>query len=256
MINDYHIHTRFSHDSDTEPAELCARAQEMGLSAIGFSEHADFDPKDPMVDYFDYDKCEAAVNRLRRDFPKLDILFGIEIDYRSWLKDEIADFLRRHPFDYTIGSVHYIVDYLALEKQLENRAEHELYTAYFREVAACAAGGLFDILGHADYIKRVAEKRYGPYAANDHAALLAEIIDAVIANEMALESNTKGLRSGLREPYPNYDLLELYAARGGRKVILGSDAHNPEELCCDFDQVAEKVKQMGLELWEPSPGKR
>jgi histidinol-phosphatase (PHP family) len=254
IINDYHIHSALSHDSETPAVDFVSRATELGLTAIGLSEHKDFDPADPMRGYFDYQAAKQNIDKLRRDNPQLTICFGLEVDYRSWLQEEIADYLRQHPFDYTIGSVHYIVKYKTLEKQLAENQERELYESYFREVSACARSGLFDILGHADYVKRVAEKQYGPYHLDDYLGQAQEIVDAALANNMVLESNTKALRAGLTEPFPNYSLLELYAARGGKKLILGSDAHQPHELCHEFTSVWEHVRQMGLELWQPTLG--
>ena len=57
--------------------------------------------------------------------------------------------------------------------------------------------------------------------------------------------------AGLAEPYPSHDLVELYAARGGKKIALGSDAHQAGELCQGFQAVWERAEALGLELWEP-----
>ena len=251
IINDYHIHSRLSHDTETDPDDYPPRAMELGLSAIGFSEHKDFDPNDPMRDYFDYAKCLATVEELRGRYPTLHISLGIEIDYRSWLEEEIRDFLRQNRFDYAIGSVHYIVDYRPLEEQAQGREQHEVYESYFREVLACARSGLFNVLGHADYIKRVGEPCYGPYRPDDYAPLLQEIMQAAVDNSLALEINTKALRSGLAEPYPGREMVKLFADSGGRLVAPASDAHGPDELCFAFDAVGKQVKDMGLDLWNP-----
>ncbi len=254
VINDFHLHSTLSHDSDTAPADFTRRAHELGLSAIGFSEHKDFDPADPQRDYFDYDKTKTSIDKLRRDNPDIQVLFGLEVDYRSWLEEEIAAFLKAHPFDYVIGSVHYISEYKPLTVQLADQPQDQLYQNYFREVAACAKSGLFDILGHADYVKRVAEERYGPYSLAEHHSILEEIVDAAISHELVLESNTKALRLGLSEPFPSYDLLKLYAEHGGKKITLASDAHKPEEMCYKFKEVWQKVEPFGLELWQPTVG--
>ena len=114
MINgyyaiDYQVHSFRSHDGKASIAEQCARAVEIGLDEIGFSEHKDFDPADPVVDYFDYEAYQTEIEAARQQLgEKLKIRAGVEIDYQIWFESEIAAYLDAHPFDFVIGSVHYV----------------------------------------------------------------------------------------------------------------------------------------------------
>ena len=66
---------------------------------------------------------------------------------------------RRHPWDYFIGSVHYISDSWAIDNPAEiarwkDREPLEVWTAYFERLTLAAESGLFDIIGHADLCKK------------------------------------------------------------------------------------------------------
>ena len=43
MIGDYHVHTKFSSDCNSEPEELIKKAISLGMNEICFTDHVDFD---------------------------------------------------------------------------------------------------------------------------------------------------------------------------------------------------------------------
>src|SRR5580658_561480 len=106
---DYQVHSLRSHDGKASIMEMCERAAAIGLDEIGFSEHKDFDPADPVVDYFDYDAYMQEILQARERWEgQLKIRAGVEIDYQIWFEDKIANYLDSHPFDFVLGSVHYV----------------------------------------------------------------------------------------------------------------------------------------------------
>ena len=48
---DYHLHSRFSPDSQTEMETVCRRAVEMGIGEICSTDHVDFLPEDVAYNY-------------------------------------------------------------------------------------------------------------------------------------------------------------------------------------------------------------
>src|SRR5258708_33812926 len=105
---DYQVHSHRSHDGKASTREQCLRAVEIGLDEIGFSEHKDFDPADPVADYFEYDRYAQEIARAREEFAgTLTIRMGGEVDYQRWFEDRIRDYLAAHTFDFVIGPVHY-----------------------------------------------------------------------------------------------------------------------------------------------------
>src|SRR5690349_16296500 len=85
---DYQVHSIRSHDGRASILEQCERAVRIGLDEIGFSEHKDFDPADPVVGYFDYDAYMTEIEAARRTFGNtLAIRVGVEIDYQKWFEE-------------------------------------------------------------------------------------------------------------------------------------------------------------------------
>jgi histidinol-phosphatase (PHP family) len=99
---DTHLHSRISSDSEMGLQAACRQALKLGLKALVFTEHADFDPSDQGYGYYDdrmYNEelAEARVAMGR----SLKIYKGIEITYQPQYRQKIFDFIHRHQFDFT-----------------------------------------------------------------------------------------------------------------------------------------------------------
>lgn len=227
---DLHVHTCLSHDGSGTVEDHCRAALARGIRVIGFTEHVDFDPADPGFGYYDYEACVSAIMDARRRFGRdLEILMAVEIDYQDWFEEDIARFLRRHAFDYVIGSVHAVgAQRLMGAEYCAGRTAHQAYADYFAAVRKSAASGLFDVIGHPGYATR---RGIGVYGEPDYAALRDEIREAlqtIVDSGTCLEINGAGLRHAQAEPYPGRAILAAFRDLGGRKVTLGSDSHQPE----------------------------
>ena len=91
---DYHMHTPLCRHATGEPTEYAARAVELGLPEIGFSDHNPM----PVDDYDDWrmfldqlDTYVESVERARREHPQLSIRLALEVDYvlgcEEWVRD-------------------------------------------------------------------------------------------------------------------------------------------------------------------------
>ena len=252
---DYQVHSTCSHDGRATLAEQCARAVEIGLDEIGFSEHKDFDPEDPVVDYFDYDRYMGEIEAQRAKWgDRLRIRAGVEIDYQKWFEDRISEYLDAHAFDFVIGSVHY-VDRLTVMNEAYNRTRDAAtaYRDYFATVRDSVDCGLFDILGHLEYANRRGLAAWGPYDMHNYESELSDLMDRVIARGLTLEINTAGLHQGLDVTYPIRDTVALYAQSGGKLLSIGSDAHHPDQLGHAYGTAARIALDCGLDhvrTWE------
>src|SRR6266849_2824575 len=115
---DYHMHTPLCRHAQGEPSELAAQAVKMGLTEIGFSDHSpmerdDFD--DWRMRASQLDEYVVAVDKARKDFPSLTIKLALEVDYLPGHEDWIRELAARHPWDYFIGSVHYVSETWAVD---------------------------------------------------------------------------------------------------------------------------------------------
>lgn len=236
---DTHVHTRHSCDSKMDPSEACHRALELGLRALIFTEHMDFDPTDEGFGFYDVRAIESSLDRCRREFPEMKIFRGVEVTYQPQYRDIIADFVRQGKFDYTIGSVHMIGcgDISRKERQEDyfgGRSESEAYGAYFQEVRLTAESGLFDALGHLDLCKKYGVLHYGPFDWKRYREPIEEILGLVASRGMVLELNTSGLRQNPQDTYPNLEVIKRFQDLGGRYVFLASDAHESSHLAFGF----------------------
>lgn len=243
---DTHLHTRHSCDSDLEPSEACRRALELGLKALIFTEHMDFDPSDEGFGYYDAMAIRQSLEDCRRKYPELAIFRGVEVTYQSKFHKQIARFLKNGNFDYSIGSVHMIGegDISRQERQaayFEDRSQDLAYGSYFEEVRQAAASGLFDALGHLDLCKKYGVLHYGPFDWRRYRSRIEEILGIVASAGRVLELNTSGLRQNPGDTYPNLEVIKLFRELGGGLVFLASDAHSGPQIAYGFERFKDII---------------
>jgi len=219
---DYHLHTRFSIDSDLDPLLLCATAVKEGYGEIGLCEHVDFDPDDRGFGYYDDEAYSRVVEELQARYEgRLTVLKGIEVDFQERYLEAIARFVRRHEFDYVMGSVHYLDGHFIDERGFAARSLEETYRIYERETRALLAAGLFDILGHLDYIRSRGLGMVRPAELDRYTPLMVELAVEAARAELVLEVNVKGDRAAV----PTVEAIGAYLEAGGPGVTVGSDSH-------------------------------
>src|SRR5699024_3627334 len=92
---DYHVHTKFSPDSNADIVAYINRAKKLGLKHVLFTDHIDFGTLDPYFRDIDFDEYFKIMKELesRYDFP---IKIGVEIGYEKNCKNEIEEFLHQY----------------------------------------------------------------------------------------------------------------------------------------------------------------
>ena len=93
------------------PTELARHAAALGLTEIGFSDHSpmrrdDFD--DWRMSFSKLEEYVESVRQAQKNFPGLSIKLALEVDYLPGHEEWIRELAGLHPWDYFIGSVHYI----------------------------------------------------------------------------------------------------------------------------------------------------
>ncbi len=246
---DYHMHTPLCRHARGEPGEYAKRALEIGLTEIGFSDHSPM----PQVDFDDWrmnpgqlDEYIAKVRQAQKDFPGLTIRLALEVDYLPGGEDWICELAARHPWDYFIGSVHYVSDDWVVDNPNEiskwkSRDPFEVWSVYFERLAKAAETGFFEIIGHVDL-----PKKFGHRPPQDCTPLYEKFLNAAKKNHCAIELNTAGLRKDCREIYPSRQILEL-AFKKGVPITFGSDAHAPEEVGMNFAEAIQLARSVGYQ---------
>jgi histidinol-phosphatase (PHP family) len=246
VIVDYHMHLRNEReeiDHTVEAVErFCEVAAERGIDEIGFSEHVYyFRQSRPLwtVPYqtercvYDLDAyCDAVAEAKRRGLP---VKLGLEVDYVQGREEETRTLLAPYPWDYLIGSVHFI-DGHGIDGPpplVDAVGPEETWRRYESTLSAAAASGLFDTLGHPDVVKM-----FGPtleWAWSD----LIQALDGV-----CLEVSSAGLHKRHGRLYPEPALLQA-AHEAGVAITLASDAHAPQNVGRDLDRAIEHARAAG-----------
>src|SRR4051794_11915431 len=86
-----------------------------------------------------------------------DLKLGIEMDFLPGREDRIQNFLDGRPWDFVVGSVHFLRDESVDQDRWDvwDRAgsADEVWRRYFETAAEAARSGLFDVLAHPDLVK-------------------------------------------------------------------------------------------------------
>ena len=255
MIVDYHLHLRDSEERVDHTVEAVERfvdgAADRGLDEIGFTEHIYYfgqtrslwdEPYMLERCLYDLDQYVAAVIEAKgRGLP---VKLGLEVDYAAGRERDLADVLEPYPWDYLLGSVHY-VDGFPVDQEpglVEKLGAAEAWRRYFVWLRNAARSGLFDSLAHPDLAKH-----HGPRPDAESVQWLhEETADAIEAAGVCVEVSASGLHKPVGQLYPDEPLLEACHARGV-PITLGSDAHVPQNVGRDLDRAVGFARRAGYE---------
>jgi histidinol-phosphatase (PHP family) len=246
---DYHIHSKFSVDSEANMEAACQAAIARGMSEIAFTDHLDFGPDDSSG-YFHAAEYLAAIDRCRVRYDgRLVVRAGVEVGEPHLFAAEASAVVANGDFDIVLGSAHYADGLQAA--WLEDFFEQPLrqaYESYFRQVVDLSAAGDFDVLGHIDLVKRDARKFGKPYDGPEpYADMIRTALRSLVERGKGVELNTSPLRRGHPEPCPSLQILRWYRELGGEILTLGSDAHSPSAVGAHADVAIEIAKAAGFE---------
>jgi len=261
---DGHVHTEWSWDAASGSMERsCARAVELGLPSIAFTEHADFtswviDPevkarmrprnaarigadgrfRPPPLDAAAYLAC---VQRCRELFPGLRVLSGAEVGEPHWHEEQVKALLGAGTFDRVLGSVHSLdttgtrlVDFL-----FDRTRPADLIRAYLAEVLRLVESAApFAVLAHIDYPVRYWPKEAPGFDPARFEGEYRTVLGALARSGRALEVNT-------RVPLPPAIVRWWYEA-GGAALVFGSDAHEPSAVARRFADQAAVAEAAGF----------
>jgi histidinol-phosphatase (PHP family) len=247
----------------------CARAVELGLPAVAFTEHLDhavwrialqgsyvMEHLSALADAdglltppaFDAAGYLETIERCRDRFPELRILSGLELGEPHRHAEQIAQVLAVGRFDRLLGSLHTLPDEGVLAEPwgiYPHRDPAEVMRAYLADVATMvSASDVFSVLAHIDYpVRSWPAETAGPF---DPAAFEAEFRHALrltAQSARALEVNT-------RLPL-HATVLTWWHEEGGDAITFGSDAHLPALVGHGFREAAQLAQAHGFRPGRP-----
>ena len=228
---DFHMHSRVSFDSMANPGDMVRAAEINGLREICFTDHYDYN-SDPRIapDLFKIVDYAREYDELSSD--KLLIRRGVEFGLTNWNQKELDCFLMQRPFDFVIGSVHYVggfdpyyPDYWA------GKTLKEAFTEYLEQTLACVRlHDNYDVLGHLNYVCKSAHNpSHESLKYADYADLCDEIMKTLVSKGKGMEINTSGV-DRVGDFLPSKLFLKRFKELGGEIVTVGSDAHDPSRV--------------------------
>ena len=241
------MHSNFSCDCKAAMADMCQAAVDHKVPEIGFTEHYDLTPGEDCPDWFKLEPWAAELARVREQFRgQLIVRAGIELGEPHLFQAECAAMLQRYPFDYALGSVHWVGAESIFDKNYFRRPAREAFRLFFEELERMTRAGGFDILCHFDVPVRVGFSVYGYYDPKEHADSIRPVLKNVVEQGIALDINTKGLDIPANVLTPGLDILRWYVELGGERVTFGSDAHRPVRVGDDIDVAIDVARAAGL----------
>jgi histidinol-phosphatase (PHP family) len=258
VLTDYHLHLR--PDDPGTPAERHFTAEnaeryrsvasERGIAELGVSEHvhrfsAALDVwTHPFWREQAVDDIDAYCQFVRE---QTDLRLGIEADFIPGREERMANLLQARPFDYVVGSVHFIAEYAVDHEDydiwLATGDPERVWRRYFDAVAGSAASGLFDIVAHPDLVKIWGPAR--PLPDGDLRRFYEPAVSAIADAGVAVEVSTAGLRKPVGELYPAAAFLEL-CAEAGCPIALSSDAHVPADVGFGYELALAELERVGI----------
>lgn len=258
MLTDYHVHLR--PDGDGTPASeyftaanasrYREAAEQRGIAELGASEHVyrfrqALDVwQHPFWRENAHDDLDAYCDFVAEQGLKV----GVEADFVPGTEDRMANLLDGRPWDYVIGSVHFVgdeaVDHPDWDIWSARSADPEkIWRRYFEWLGEAARSGLFDILAHPDLVKVWGADR--PRPDGDLRRFYELAIDGIAESEIAVEVSTAGLRKPVGERYPAEPFLAM-CLEAGCPVALSSDAHVPEHLGFEYEPTVAWLVDQGV----------
>lgn len=252
MLTDYHSHLEKGTLTIDYLKQFVDTAKEKGIQEFGISEHAYhfYETKNivskPWMEERRYYKMDDYVNLFKRaDQLELDVRMSIEMDYTPGRHDEMETFIKTYPFDYVIGSVHWVddfgIDLAEYRKEWDRRDLYETYRSYYDQIVTLAESNLFDIVGHIDLVKIF------KYVPTDQEFLFEQyerITDALKNSKTCVEISSAGLRKPVGRIYPEPELLSL-CYKKGIPIVLSSDAHEPHQVGENYESTIKLAKEIG-----------
>jgi histidinol-phosphatase (PHP family) len=253
MPLDAHLHTEQSPDSAVPIDVYAALAVERGIAEICITDHVDFDPRDPAYAYSRFEDRERVVRGAAERWARegVAIRFGAELTYNRRWDAAVREHLKRHRYDYVIGSVHDWPESPYWPSRVRDwvtgRSLDEVLAPYYAEIIAAARSGLFDTIGHLDVVKRYLHPFITAADLAKRPDLQEPALRAIIEAGVSLEVNSSGLRYPGAETYPSATVVARYRELGGERVVVGSDAHSRAAFAARLDESYRHLTAAGFE---------
>lgn len=235
---DSHVHSKFSEDSNESIENIVKNPKKSG---VVITDHMDINASPRFI--FDVDKFYREYIKYRND----KLLLGIEIGLTKETEEEARAVCDRIPYDYILGSVHFINGYDLYYPDIYKIYEkEELYRLYLETILySINKNPYIDSLAHIDYICRYSRYDDKEIRYSDYKDIIDDILNSLLENNIILELNTRRLNE--KEAYDSLkEIYKRYKVLGGKYVTIGSDAHSSALIGNNFSSAEGMLGDLDL----------
>jgi len=264
VAKDFHVHEHHSSDAPGATAEgYCRVAEERGIEEIGFATHFIITGPDTNVgisqelipEYFDeIEKARASTD--------VELRVGLEVDYFPGEERRLESVLDEYPFDFILGSLHYIRGYDIGSRSgsidfFSGRRIEDALEVYFDGWREAVESGLFDIMAHPDYFRKFLHLALHEHPAfEEYGSTVFEAIESLRSYGVGVEVNSSGYRHGIGDCYPVLEFMSAVREAGVDAAMIGSDAHAVDGLGVKLDEAVKRLEAVGYSHVSVYEGRR
>jgi histidinol-phosphatase (PHP family) len=185
----------------------------------------------------------------------IEVKIGFEIDFIEGQSEKHRKFLDKYlnRVDFIIGSIHNIVakfglfpfdDFRSLKYYKNYENIDDLFLKYYKTMYEMVNSKVFDfdIIGHFDL-----PKKFNFHPNNDKMIIeqIIKILEQIKKKGLVIEINSSGLRKPVKQQYPSEEIIQVMREMDN-DILLGSDAHHPNELAYKFNKMEDLIRQKGF----------
>ena len=251
-MTDVHIHIEKGPYTKEWIDQFVQQAIRMEMDEIYLLEHshrfAEFAPMYTSIcEYSEYQKnwykkkailsikdFQSLITEMRKiEFP-IKIKWGLEVCYFPEHEKLIGDILHSFPFDFSVGSIHWVNGF-GFDHKAEfwnNIDTEQIYSNYYQLMLRLVKSGLFSGVAHPDSIKC-----FHHYPTQDLTDTYRLLADELKAHDMyAEQSGGLALNYGFEELGMNSTMLHIFKSKNVA-IRCASDAHKPEDVGANIAQL-------------------
>ncbi len=264
----YHTHTKLCNHAIGMPEDYIKKAIELGFKEIGMSDHAPV-PEDFMSheeymynwihrnmklnEYYEIylPSLDDAISKYSKD---IKIYRGLETEFIPGHEEYYIGL--KANLDYLNLGIHY---FLSNGKELNSYDDVNYKTIYdYANIAIKGMEtGIFNCLVHPDLFYFQYKDENGNHTFDCHCEKVTRmLVEAAIKNNVYLEVNANGPANSRKYGvngsdwlYPLKEFWTIAKEYKDLKIVIGADAHNPENLWNqDVADVEAFTKELGLNI--------
>ncbi|HOV69533.1 MAG TPA: histidinol-phosphatase HisJ family protein, partial [Clostridia bacterium] len=180
---DFHIHSAFSLDADSSMDEYCEAAVALGIGEIAFTDHLDINYPHPEFEtVLDLNLYKAAIERVRKKYPNIEIRLGIEAGYKEDAVEATAKVIEILKPDFVINSVHVVngCDPFFIE-YFNNKTRKQAYDDYMKVLQdSLDVPYPYSVIGHIGYVAKRSPYPYPAIQLVDYKPILDNLLYRII----------------------------------------------------------------------------